>query len=269
MINACFLSHKGMSGLEPIFEIRNVSYAYPDKLALKDINISIYPGDFLAIVGPNGSGKSTLLKLILGILKVQSGDIFMNGKNMKSERKLTGIGYVSQKANASSSGFPATVFEVVRSGLIQVKPLFKRFNKADGEKVDEILKRLNITHLKDKNISQLSGGQQQRVFIARALISNPSVLVLDEPTVGIDAKHVAQFYDLLAQLKSEGITILLVTHDIGVVVDTATQVACLNQHLHFHGTSHQFKSLDEVEISKIYGHPVKFVDHNHDRECCS
>lgn len=268
MINACFLSQKGLKRLEPIFEIRNVSYRYPDKVALSDINISIYPGDFLAIVGPNGSGKSTLLKLILGILRVQSGSIYMNGKNMKSQKKLTGIGYVSQKANASSGGFPATVFEVVRSGLIQIKPLFKKFNKLDEQKVEAMLERLNITHLKDKNISQLSGGQQQRVFIARALISNPSVLVLDEPTVGIDAKHVAQFYELLAQLKMEGITILLVTHDIGVVVDTATQVACLNQHLHFHGTTHQFKSLDEVEISKIYGHPVQFVDHNHSRECC-
>ncbi|WP_414042912.1 metal ABC transporter ATP-binding protein [Macrococcus animalis] len=254
--------------MEPIFEIRHVTHRYPDKVALTDINISIFPGDFLAIVGPNGSGKSTLLKLILGILKVQSGSILMNGKDMKQYKKLTGIGYVSQKANATSGGFPATVFEVVRSGLIQVKPILKKFNKDDNEKVEAILQRLQIDHLKDKNISQLSGGQQQRVFIARALISNPSVLVLDEPTVGIDAKHVAQFYELLAQLKAEGITILLVTHDIGVVVDTATQVACLNQHLHFHGTTHQFKSLDEVEISKIYGHPVQFVDHNHDRKCC-
>lgn len=254
--------------MEPVFEIRNVSHRYPDKIALTDINISIYPGDFLAIVGPNGSGKSTLLKLILGILKVQTGSILMHGKDMNQHHKLTGIGYVSQKANASSGGFPATVFEVVRSGLIQVKPIFKKFNKHDEQKVESMLERLNITHLKDKNISQLSGGQQQRVFIARALISNPSVLLLDEPTVGIDAKHVAQFYELLAQLKEEGITILLVTHDIGVVVDTATQVACLNQHLHFHGTTHQFKSLDEVEISKIYGHSVQFVDHNHDRECC-
>lgn len=268
MINACFLAQKGMIYLDPIFEIRNVSHRYPDKVALTDINISIYPGDFLAIVGPNGSGKSTLLKLILGILKVQNGSILMNGKDMKHYKKLTGIGYVSQKANASSSGFPATVFEVVRSGLIQVKPIFRKFTRQDNNLVEAMLKRLNIDHLKDKNISQLSGGQQQRVFIARALISNPKVLLLDEPTVGIDAKHVAKFYELLAQLKTEGITILLVTHDIGVVVDTATQVACLNQHLHFHGTSHQFKSLDEVEISKIYGHPVKFVDHSHDRGCC-
>lgn len=254
--------------MRPVFEIKDVNYSYPDKLALSHINLSINHGDFVAIVGPNGSGKSTLLKLILGILPLQSGELIIDGE--KDGRKLySKIGYVSQKASSGNTGFPATVFEVVLSGLTQKKKLFQRFNHEDKEKVKKILERLQITQLKDKNISQLSGGQQQRVYIARALISNPSILVLDEPTVGIDAKHVADFYDLLAQLKKEGITILLVTHDIGVVADTATQVVCLNQHLHFHGSVEEFRSLDEVEVSKIYGHPVRFVDHAHERECCN
>ncbi|TDM04362.1 metal ABC transporter ATP-binding protein [Macrococcus carouselicus] len=253
--------------MEPVFEIKHVDYRYPDKRALHDISLKIFPGDFLAIVGPNGSGKSTLLKLILGILPLQSGEILVNGKPL-SQKKSERIGYVSQKANAGNTGFPASVREVIMSGLIQEKKLFQRFSRNDRERVDQLMVRLNITHLAAKNISQLSGGQQQRVFIARALVSNPSILILDEPTVGIDAKHVAEFYQLLTQLKDEGITILMVTHDIGVVADTATNVACLNQHLHFHGTVQQFKSLDEVEISKIYGHPVQFVDHNHARECC-
>ncbi|MDT3993489.1 metal ABC transporter ATP-binding protein, partial [Mammaliicoccus fleurettii] len=179
------------------------------------------------------------------------------------------ISYVSQKSNAFSSGFPATVKEVVMSGLTKNKGLFKWFNNEDAKKVDEILERLNIIELKNENIAQLSGGQQQRTFIARALISKPSILILDEPTVGIDARHVSEFYQLLTQLKQEGITIILVTHDIGVVADTASKVACLNQHIHFHGTSESFKSLDEVSISKIYGHPVQFVDHQHDRDCCA
>ncbi len=115
----------------------------------------------------------------------------------------------------------------------------------------KVLERLNISDLIHKNIAELSGGQQQRVMIARALISEPAVLVLDEPTNGIDAKHVSEFYNTLDQLKQEGITIILVTHDIGVVADTATEVACLNKHLHFHGTTDEFKSLDEVEISKF------------------
>lgn len=253
--------------MDPIFEIQNVNYSYPDKVALKDINIKIYPGSFTAIVGPNGSGKSTLLKLILGIHHLQSGSILVNGKPLTNQLSDK-IGYVSQKANAGNTGFPATVREIITSGLTQEKKLFQRFNHQDRDRVTALMERLHISHLQHKNISQLSGGQQQRVFIARALISNPTILILDEPTVGIDAKHVAEFYQLLTQLKEEGITILLVTHDIGVVADTATSVVCLNQHLHFHGSVQQFKSLDQVEISKIYGHPVQFVDHNHERECC-
>lgn len=155
------------------------------------------------------------------------------------------------------------------SGLTKRKKLFQWFNKNDENKVEAVLNRLNIGHLINKNIAELSGGQQQRVLIARALISNPSVLILDEPTNGIDAKHVSEFYETLETLKNEGVTIILVTHDIGVVADTATEVACLNKHLHFHGTTEDFKSLDEVEISKIYGHPIQFVDHQHNRECCS
>ena len=165
--------------------------------------------------------------------------------------------------------FPASLKDVVLSGLTKTKRLFQRFNKEDNKKVEQVLKKLNIAHLINKNIAELSGGQQQRVLIARALISNPSVLVLDEPTNGIDAKHVSEFYATLDTLKKEGITIILVTHDIGVVADTATEVACLNKHLHFHGTTEDFKSLDEVEISKIYGHPIQFVDHQHNRDCCN
>ncbi|PNZ80094.1 zinc ABC transporter ATP-binding protein, partial [Staphylococcus petrasii] len=229
----------------------------------------INKGDFLAIVGPNGAGKSTLLKVILGLLPLQNGEIFIDGKSYKKNtQSALKISYVSQKANAFRAGFPASVREVVLSGLTKTKKLFQRFNKEDEKLVEDVLSRLNIHHLIDKNIAELSGGQQQRILIARALISNPSVLILDEPTNGIDAKHVSEFYETLERLKQEGITIILVTHDIGVVADTATKVACLNKHLHFHGSTEEFKSLDEVEISKIYGHPVKFVDHQHNRTCC-
>ena len=254
---------------QPVFELKNIDYYFDNKQVLENINIRINKGDFLAIVGPNGAGKSTLLKVILGLLPLQHGEIYIDGKSYKKNtQSALKISYVSQKANAFTAGFPASVKEVVLSGLTKTKRIFQWFNKSDEQQVDNVLHRLNIHRLKNKNIAELSGGQQQRVLIARALISNPSVLVLDEPTNGIDAKHVNEFYATLQHLKEEGITIILVTHDIGVVVDTATKVACLNKHLHFHGSTEEFKSLDEVEISKIYGHPIKFVDHQHNRSCC-
>lgn len=253
---------------QPVIELKNIDFYFDNKKVLENINIKINKGEFLAIVGPNGAGKSTLLKLILGLLPIQHGGIFVDGASYQKKLTTDKISYVSQKASSVTAGFPATVKEVILSGLTRKKRLFKWFNKDDLQKVDEVLKRLNITTLKEKNISELSGGQQQRVLIARALVSNPSVLILDEPTNGIDAKHVGEFYETLDHLKKEGVTIILVTHDIGVVADTATKVACLNKHLHFHGTTNEFKSLDEVEISKIYGHPIKFVDHQHDRACC-
>ncbi|CEF18684.1 metal ABC transporter ATP-binding protein [Staphylococcus xylosus] len=253
----------------PVFELKNIDYYFDNKQVLENINIKINRGEFVAIVGPNGAGKSTLLKIILGLLPIQKGRIYVDGKDYNGNQSLLKISYVSQKAQAFKAGFPASVKEVVISGLTKRKKLFQWFNRNDEESVKTVLSRLNIEHLIDKNIAELSGGQQQRVLIARALISEPSVLILDEPTSGIDAKHVSEFYETLETLKQEGVTIILVTHDIGVVADTATEVACLNKHLHFHGTTEDFKSLDEVEISKIYGHPIQFVDHQHSRECCS
>lgn len=256
----------------PVFEIKDVTYEYKDKLeatpALQHISFSIHQGEFLAIVGPNGSGKSTLLKLILGVYKLQQGNILINGKSRKSFNAWQEIGYVSQKAAAHAKGFPATVEEVVLSGLTKEKGLFKRFNKKDNKQLDKTLKLLDIKHIKHQNVSNLSGGQAQRVFIARALINEPSILVLDEPTEGIDSKHVKDFYNVLLKLKEQEVTILLVTHDIGVVVDNADKVACLNEHLHFHGTNKEFQNLGEAELSKIYGFPLQLVSHNHQRECC-
>ena len=224
--------------------VNNLSYKYTKDKVLEDVSLEVPRGAFLAIVGPNGSGKSTLLKLMLGLLKTQTGTIELFGENIRQFKDWQKIGFVSQKANSFNSGFPATVFEVVQSGLTKKIGLFKFASKADKQKVKKALESVGMLSYQNRNIGELSGGQQQRVFIARSLVSEPQLMILDEPTVGVDSKNVHQFYELLEKLnKKLGITLILVTHDVGTVTDKVTHVACLNKNLHFHGNAEEYKSI--------------------------
>lgn len=250
--------------LYPIIKVNNLSYKYTKDKVLEDVSIEVPRGAFLAIVGPNGSGKSTLLKLILGLLKTQTGTIELFGENIRQFKDWQKIGFVSQKANSFNSGFPATVFEVVQSGLTKKIGLFKFASKADKQKVKQALESVGMLSYQNRNIGELSGGQQQRVFIARSLVVEPELMILDEPTVGVDAKNVHQFYELLEKLnKKLGITLILVTHDVGTVTDKVTHVACLNKNLHFHGNTEEYNQLNEEELSSLYGHDIKLLTHNH------
>lgn len=244
--------------LNEILKIQDVSYRYEKEAVLKHINLTLPKGSFLAIIGPNGSGKSTLLKLILGLLKVQTGTIELFGKPIEEFKDWDKIGYVSQKANSFNSGFPATVFEVVLSGLTKKIGLFRFAKKNDREKVTQALKSVGMLNFANRNIGELSGGQQQRVFIARALVSDPKLLILDEPTVGVDIANEKIFYKMVENLNKDlGITIILVTHDLEAVSEDVTQVACLNKHLHFHGNTHEYQQLSDVELSCFYGNETK------------
>jgi zinc transport system ATP-binding protein len=250
---------------KPIIDIKQLSYRYERDIVLEDINLSVPDGSFLAIVGPNGSGKSTLLKLILGLLKLQKGEIYLFGQEINRFKDWQKIGYVSQKANSFNTGFPASVFEVVSSGLTKKLGMFKFFKKEHSEKVMEALKAVGMEKFKNRNIGELSGGQQQRVFIARAIVSDPKLLILDEPTVGVDAENVDAFYMMLEELnKQMGITLLLVTHDIGTVSDKVSHVACLNKHLHFHGEASEFEKYSTEGIQEVYGHGVHLLSHHHE-----
>lgn len=252
---------------QPIIDINHVSYRYEKEKVLEDIHLSVPAGAFLAIVGPNGSGKSTLLKLILGLLKVQEGDISIFGEKITRFKDWHLIGFVSQKANSFNTGFPATVYEVVGSGLTKKIGIFKFKSKEDHEKIVAAIDSVGLSEYMNRNIGELSGGQQQRVFIARALVSEPKVLILDEPTVGVDAQNVQSFYEMLEQLNKErGITLLLVTHDIGTISDKVSHVACLNKHLHFHGKSEEFEKLQINDMSQFYGHDVHLLSHEHHHE---
>jgi zinc transport system ATP-binding protein len=249
---------------ETIVEINNVSYKYEREYVLEDINLRIPKGAFLAIVGPNGSGKSTLMKLLLNLNKLQQGNILLFGENLENFNDWHKVGYVSQKANSFNSGFPATVYEVVASGLTKKIGLFRFLNKVDKQKIMDAVASVDMIPFLHRNIGELSGGQQQRIFIARALVSNPELLILDEPTVGVDAQNVRNFYEILEGLnKNWGITLLLVTHDMSAISDKVTHVACLNKHLHFHGEADEYENLQQDELSHIYGHDIFVLNHNH------
>ncbi|MBM7660816.1 zinc transport system ATP-binding protein [Bacillus mesophilus] len=246
-----------------IVDIENLSFYYNKQMVLDDISMKIPKGAFIGLVGPNGSGKSTLLKCILGLLHPAEGKIKLFEKPVGKFHDWHKIGYVSQKANSFNTGFPATVFEVVSTGLVSQKGLFKRLNRQDREKIEEAIQAVGMGEHIKKNIGQLSGGQQQRVFIARALVSEPELLILDEPTVGVDAQTVTNFYQMLGSLnKEKNITLLLVTHDVGTITDKVSHVACLNRHLHFHGETSEFSKQKEV-LSEFYGHHVHVLTHDH------
>lgn len=249
-----------------LIELEDVNFSYEQTAVLENIYLKVKAGEFWALIGPNGSGKSTLINIILGLLKADHGTVklFESDVDRFQHREL--IGYVSQKSNSFNSGFPATVLEVVRSGLTRKRGLFKSFSKKDEQKAIHALGIVGMERFAKKNIGELSGGQQQRVFIARALAGDPKLLVMDEPTVGIDQQNVKSFYSMLNRLNREhGIAILLVTHEIDLVTDLATHVACLNRSIHFHGVQSDFKRMGDEDISKWYGHPVRRV-HEHARE---
>jgi zinc transport system ATP-binding protein len=225
---------------DAVININNLSFDYGDNQVLCAVNLEVKDGDFLAIIGPNGSGKTTLLRLILGLEKAKNGTIKLLGElieNFKDHKKL---GYMPQKATHFNNNFPATVLEIVMMGLINQKSKWRFFKAADRQKALDALAKVEMVDLSQRRIGELSGGQQQRVLIAKALISNPKVLFLDEPTTGIDPGSQSRFYKLLGKLNQSGITIILVSHDVGRVTKYVNKIAQVNRHLEFYGSHAEF-----------------------------
>jgi len=226
---------------EQIIELEHIHFNYGNKIVLQDINLTVKPGDFLGIIGPNGSGKSTLLKIIVGLLRPSGGSVKIFGVEKERFHEWTRVGFVGQRVTAFNHAFPATVKEIVLSGLSASLGLFRRFGMKEKEMVDEALGYVGALDLKEQPIGELSGGQQQRVFLARALVSKPELLILDEPTVGVDVETKGRFLDLLSKLrKQHGITLLIVSHDTEVVTVRVETVACLDKKLHFHGSPRDY-----------------------------
>jgi zinc transport system ATP-binding protein len=216
---------------------------------VRDVSLRVDAGDYVAIVGPNGSGKSTLLKLVLGLLTPDEGTARLFGRPAHRFDDGTRIGYVAQQARAATE-MPITVREVVRMGRFPHVG-FGRLSRDDHAVVERALDTVDMTALADRRVTRLSGGQRQRTFIARALAGEADLLVLDEPTVGVDAESVAAFYDLLHDLNDDGITVLLIEHDIGAVTQHAERVVCLNRTVRFDGSAAAFAESDA--LARTYG----------------
>src|SRR5690625_4643514 len=248
-----------------VIRLKNINFSYENKQILENVNLNIERGMFMGLVGPNGGGKTTLIKIILGLLQPDSGTIHLLNEPLAKFNDWSKVGFVSQKANTFNKSFPATVFEVVSMGLTSKIGYFKFLSRKHREKVIDAVEKVHMLDYLYENIGNLSGGQQQRVFIARALVSEPALLILDEPTVGVDYQNVAHFYDILHELnEKQDMTLLLVTHDTGAMTEHATDIVCLNKTLHFHGNSKQYTELSAESLSEIYGHPVQVIVHNHD-----
>jgi len=247
--------------MRPFVELEDVDFAYGPARVLERINLTVEPGDFLGIIGPNGSGKTTLLRIMLGLLAPQRGVVRLFGHPPASFRQWGRLGYVPQKATLDPA-LPVTVREMVATGLLPTLGLFGRIGRAERKRIAEVLGQVGMEAHAAARIGALSTGQQQRVLIARALVSKPELLILDEPTGGVDPEAQTSFYALLHHLNRErDVTLILVSHDIGVVAREVTKLACLNRRLVFHGRPGDF--LSDAALTALYGPAVRVVSHEH------
>jgi len=206
----------------------------PHEPILEAINLTVHELDFLGLIGPNGGGKTTLIKVLLGLLKPFKGDVKIMGRSVTKGRRY--LGYVPQSLEFDRN-FPVRVHEVVRMGRLGKRHLFQPYTKKDEEIVTQALEKVEMLDLRNRAIGELSGGQRQRVYIARALASEPQILLLDEPTASVDPKMCSSIYELLIKL-NEYMTIVMITHDINTMSSYVKTVGCLNRRLHYHGEQH-------------------------------
>jgi zinc transport system ATP-binding protein len=239
---------------EKALELNNVTFSYGAEIAVRSVTFSIDRGDFLGIIGPNGGGKSTLLRLTLGMLKPQSGSVKLLGDDPDKTR--IAAGYVPQETS-SNKGFPISVLDAVRMGLTARRGIGRTFTKEDKQRTGAIIEELGLGALSNRTIGELSGGQRQKVLLARALVAKPAILFLDEPTASIDATGSDEIYSNLERLNEQGTTIVLVTHNVGVVSQYIKSIACINKELHFHPDG----KLSEETITRTFGCPVDLIAH--------
>ena len=243
-----------------IVDLDGVTFSYGDTVAVSDVSLTVEEGEFLGLVGPNGSGKTTLLHLMLGLHDPDEGSVELFGRPVEEFDDGGRIGYVSQKATSRGGAMPVTVRECVTMGRFAHAGR-GRLSETDRAAVADAIETVGIGDLADRLVSELSGGQKQRAYIARALASDADLLALDEPTVGVDAESRDAFYALLDELNGDGITVILIEHDIGVVTDRANRIACINTELYHHGDTESFVESDA--LAEAYGTTGQVVHHHH------
>lgn len=238
-----------MSEARPVVVFEDVSFSYGTVPVLERINLDIAQNDFMGIVGPNGSGKTTLVKIMLGLLDADRGNVNVFGETPRQARKR--VGYVPQHAGYDRD-FPASVEDLVLTGRLGRVGLVRRYSKADRDKAHAALNDLEMAQLASRPVGALSGGERQRALVARALVSDPELLILDEPTASVDSRVEKHFYELLKVLNGR-MPIVLVTHDLGFVSTYLSRVACVNRYLSVK-PAHE---VDHTHLEALYAAPVK------------
>lgn len=254
----------------PLIEIKNLSAGYDSRTVLHNVNLTVYDRDFLGIIGPNGGGKTTLIKCILGLLKPTAGEILYSDKRFVASDKQRGtaqrpalttnrsvlkMGYLPQY-NSIDRKFPITVEEVILSGLSSQKSLISRFTATHREKARQVIARMGLEGLEKRAIGALSGGQLQRALLGRAIISDPALVVLDEPSTYIDKRFEARLYELLAEINHD-CAIILVSHDIGTVLQQVKSIACVNETLDYHPDT----GISEEWLERNFNCPIELLGH--------
>ena len=254
--------HRPDPDARPVVELRGVTAGYQGSRVLDGVNLRVMPGDFVGLLGPSGSGKTTLLRTILGAVPVRSGQVLVDGKPVRGRRNRAG--YVPQLETIDWN-FPVTVEEAVMMGRTMSNAWFPWFRKQERELAYDMMERLGIANLGKRHIRQLSGGQQQRVFLARALVSNPELLLLDEPTAGVDVKTRDDVMHLLHDLNHAGVTIIQSTHEINTVAVHLPRIICLNGAIVADGppnrvmTPHILREVYGAEMPVIQYHGMTMV----------
>ena len=245
----------------PVIRVKDLNYRVDGQEILSDISFDIEQGDYVALLGPNGGGKTTLIKAILGLITPTGGTIEIFGTDRKRFREWYKIGYVPQNVSLFDSNFPLSVYETVSLGLATKKRWFSFLSDDEKAQIEAVLEMADILDLREKNLSDLSGGQRQRVMIARALVSQPEILILDEPSTGVDIASQHKFYQFLKRLnKEQNLTIIFITHDLGVIADDVTHALSVNQKLLYSGTAEDMLSCEAV--SEVYGTKAHVVHHH-------